>query len=488
MGGILQVIDTSNGRPGAAAAVLAMLCAGLVLFATDAGAAELRIGTSGDYPPYSEAVGKAVDDAPVSYEGFDVALALAYARDRGHRIEFVRFRWSNLRDDLASKKFDIAMSGVTVRPLRSVVGRFTVPLLETGAVVLTRAVERFESINGLDRRKTRIGVNAGGHLEQVAREHFQRATLVFIPENSAVLGALMGYTIDAAITDTIEAPLWQAADPDLGVIGPFTRDRKAYLVRADRPELARDLDQWLLDREADGTLGKLRRQYFGLLKDRAPTTALVALVAALDERLSVMPLVVAAKRERGLPITSRRREKVVLATAIADIRVAEEQAGRAAWPELGVRSLFEAQISAAKQVQLAAGRDPEFEPETPLPQLDGALRPAILRIGNRISWLLTELPDDLDPLWVKQTVRRGLRSRYLSPTSVNEIADALSDLVKAGRQQPAVEGQAAGPSANEEPSEQPGKDGQNEAGSETHQRESPAQDGNLPGDQPVDGQ
>ena len=484
MRGILLVINTSNRRPGGAAALLAMLCAGLVPFATDAAAAKLRIGTSGDYPPYSEAV----DEAPVPYQGFDIALALAYARDRGHRIEFVRFRWSKLRDDLASKKFDIAMSGVTVRPLRSVVGRFTVPLLETGAVVLTRAVERFESIHDLDRRKTRIGVNAGGHLEQVAREHFHSATLVFIRENSAVLEALVGYTIDAAVTDSIEAPLWQAADPELGVIGPFTRDRKAYLVRADRPELARDLDQWLLQREADGTLGKLRRQYFGPLKDRAPTTALVALVAALDERLSLMPWVVAAKREHGLPITSRRREKVVLATAMTDIRAAEEQAGRAAWPEPGVRALFEAQISAAKQVQLAAGRDPEFEPETPLPQLDRALRPAILRIGDRISWLLTELPDDLDPLWVKKTVRRGLRSRDLSPTSVNGIADALSDLVKAGREQPAAQGHAAGPSANEAPSQQSGEDGQNEAGGESHQREPPAQDGNLPGDQPVDGQ
>lgn len=465
-----------------------MLCAGLVLFATDAGAAKLRIGTSGDYPPYSEAVGEAVEDAPVSYEGFDVALALAYARDRGHHIEFVRFRWSDLRKDLASKRFDIAMSGVTVRPLRSVVGRFTIPLLETGAVVLARAIDRFESINDLDRRQTRIGVNAGGHLEQVAREHFQRATLVFIPENSAVLGALIGYTIDAAVSDTIEAPLWLAADPELGVIGPFTRDRKAYLVRADRPELARDLDRWLLEREADGTLDKLRKQYFGRLKDRAPTTALAALVAALDERLSLMPWVVAAKRELTLPITSRGREKVVLATAMADIRAAEEQAGRAPWPEPGVRSLFEAQISAAKQVQLSAGRDPDFEPETPLPQLDGALRPAILRIGDRISWLLTELPDDLDPLWVKKTVRRGLRARYLSPTSVDLIANALSDLVEAGRQQPAVEGQEAGSSANEVTSEQSGEDGQNEAGGETHQRKSPAQNGNLPGNQPVDGQ
>ncbi len=60
------------------------------------------------------------------------------------------------------------------------------------------------------------------------------------------------------MTDTLEAPLWQSLDPELGWLGPFTRDRKAYLVRADRPGLAADLDAWLLARERDGSLARRR--------------------------------------------------------------------------------------------------------------------------------------------------------------------------------------------------------------------------------------
>ena len=48
----------------------------------------LRVGTSGDYAPFS--VATVVDpDEPPERSGFDVAVASAYARDRGLELEFV---------------------------------------------------------------------------------------------------------------------------------------------------------------------------------------------------------------------------------------------------------------------------------------------------------------------------------------------------------------------------------------------------------------
>jgi cyclohexadienyl dehydratase len=113
------------GRRLAAAAALA----GLLLAA--AGAAEpktprLRVGTSGDYAPFSQ------DGKAGELRGFDVAVARAYAEERGLELEFVRFRWPQLLRDLAADRFDVAMSGVTVRPLRSVAGRFSVPSSRAG--------------------------------------------------------------------------------------------------------------------------------------------------------------------------------------------------------------------------------------------------------------------------------------------------------------------------------------------------------------------
>ena len=389
-----------------------------------AGAGVLRVGTSGDYAPFSTQL----PAAPPGYEGFDVTLARAYAQERGLALEFVEFRWPQLAQDLRAGRFDVAMSGVTVAPRRSVVGRFSVPIAESGAVVLLRNPGRFSKLEEVDQRVVRIAVNAGGHLEQVARAHFSRATLVFIPENTAVRDALLGYSVDAAVTDTLEAPLWQSLDPELGLLGPFTRDRKAYLVRADRPGLAADLDAWLLARERDGSLVRLRRRHLGE-KAAAPTaTPLGALFAALDERLSLMPWVAAAKRRDVLPIADPAREAEVIEAALTSLHSAAKRSRAAPPPDEAVRAFFRAQIDAARQLQLAAGRDAPYPPEEPVPDLETELRPALLRIGERIATLLLALPEGLDAAEVQRAAREGLRSPWLQEDARRKLGDAVTKL------------------------------------------------------------
>jgi cyclohexadienyl dehydratase len=403
-----------------------LVCLLALLLAAPAAAERprLRVGTSGDYAPFSVAA----PATPGAYAGFDVALARAYAEERGLAVELVPFRWPELVADLRAGRFDVAMSGVTVRPERSVAGRFSVAVAESGAVVLVRDDGRFDSLEALDRRGVRIAVNAGGHLERAAGAHFQRATLVSIADNEAVLAALESLSVDAVVSDTLEAPLWRARAGDLVQFGPFTRDRKACLVREDRGELAADLDGWLLARERDGTLGRLRREYLGA--GATPTaTPLMALVAAMDERLALMPWVVAAKRRDVRPISDPAREKKVIEAGVAAARAAAERARVEPPPEPALRAFFRAQIDAAVQVQVAVGRAPEPLDEASAPDLERELRPALLRIGERMAPLLLLLPPDLDAAAVDAALRQGLRSPWLSDASRDALARAVLGLL-----------------------------------------------------------
>ena len=88
--------------------------------------------------------------------------------------------------------------------------------------------------------------------------------------------------MDAVLTDTVEASGWQREVPDAIRLGPFTRDRKAVLVAPGAAERIADLDRWLLEREADGTLAALRTEYFGPGPWARTAEPLPALVAALD--------------------------------------------------------------------------------------------------------------------------------------------------------------------------------------------------------------
>jgi cyclohexadienyl dehydratase len=408
--------------PGADLALVALALFALVgvLFATACSApkrslparspvatepAPLRVGTSGDYPPFS------VRNADGSLGGFDVAVALAYARDRGRRVDFVPFRWPELGERLLAGDFDVAMSGVTVRADRLVAGIMTSAVAQAEAVLMTRADR---PRGDFDRPERTIAVNRGGHLERVARARFPRATLVAVDDNRRLPELLQGGQVDALVTDTLEAAIFgltRAADgrdgaptpaadatagprnPARGAYtagvpgdGPFViaarlgRDRKAYWLAPANAALAADLDAWLLAREQDGLLPELRVRHLGSPSLSAPPVesalapAVDGLVDLVARRLMLMPSVAAAKRAAGLPIEDRAREAAV----------EEAAAGRAAADGLAApeyRALIRAEIAAAKAVQSATSTGEA--PSNAAPLLT-AVRTAIERIDAAI--------------------------------------------------------------------------------------------------------
>ena len=374
--------------------LLLAACAG-----RDAAPSTLRVGTSGDYAPFSTLAPDGVRG------GFDVELVRAFARERGLRVRWVPFRWATLERDFAAGRFDLVGGGVTVRPERSLAGRFSVPTASAGAVALVREAG---GPNALERAGVRIAVNQGGHLERVARRLFPAARLVPVTPNSAVREALLAGEADAALTDTLEAPHWLAGTSGLRALGPYTRDWKAWWLPAASAERAREIDGWLLAREADGTLAALRREHLGAAGPTA--TPLVALAAAVEERLALMPLVAEAKRASGAPVHAPAQEAAVIAAA----------------PE-PTRALFAALIEAAREVQAhtLAGSPAA----APVPDLDGVLRPALARISERIAELAVRLPPDLE-LGDARAALAPIELPGLSLAARARIAAALVEVAK----------------------------------------------------------
>jgi cyclohexadienyl dehydratase len=231
------------------------------------------------------------------------------------------------------------------------------------------------------------------------------------------------------VTDTAEAPAWEGDAGDVVRLGPFTRDRKAFLVRADADELAADLDGWILERERDGTLARLRREHLGA-SGQPLATPLSALLAAVDERLSLMPIVAVVKRSAGVPLEVPEREEIVLDRATTSALAAAHRADVRAPSSLDIRSFFRVQMEAAKQVQRKAVQDAAYAPDSPLPDLDRDLRPALLRIGERIARLSILLPGNLEPASVRAAAEDALRAPYLRNASRRAIADAVVDLTR----------------------------------------------------------
>ena len=431
-GGPLRADDARSGssrwRVALAVSIgLGLTILGKVAFADEDEPAQiLRVGTSGDYAPFSIQSGRA--DAGWKPEGFDIEVARAYARDRGLQIEWVRFRWPNLVNDLEADRFDIAMSGVTVRPERSLAGRFSVPVATSGAVVLVPKGSRLRALGSLDDAGVRIAVNRGGHLERVTRAHFPRAQIIAVSNNQAVLATLAQDHADAVVTDTLEAPHWERQLPGVTRLGPFTRDTKAYLAGKNQGALATDLDTWLLQREADQTLEGLRRRSLGQLLARPPAEPVAALLAAIDERLDLMPGVAEAKRGAGGAVEDREREAIVIERALEAAQKARPAGDPRSVNAAALRALFRAQMEAAKDIQVAVLASPPPDDVGKPADLRAELRPALGRIGDRIAWLVVRLPANPNPTSLRKRTRLALAKHGLSDARLGEIADAIAGI------------------------------------------------------------
>jgi cyclohexadienyl dehydratase len=134
-----------------------------------------------------------------------------------------------------------------------------------------------------------------------------------------------------------------------------------------------------------------------------------------------------------LPIADPAREAKVIEAALTGVRAAAKRSHAAPPPDEAVRAFFRAQIDAARQAQLAVGRDPSYQPEEPVPDLQAELRPALLRIGERIAALLLALPEGLDAAEVQRAAHDGLRSPWLQEDTRRALANAVTALSKQPR-------------------------------------------------------
>jgi cyclohexadienyl dehydratase len=335
----------------------------------------LRVGVSGDYQPFSLCSEQLTD-----CRGFDVDVAQRVAADLGVRLELVRFRWPELRADLSAGKFDVAMSGVTLRPERTLTATFTRPYTVAQAVVLIADRARFPSLAAVDQAGVRVAVNAGGHLEQVARAYFRTATVQPTAKNLSLPDLVVTKQAEALVTDSLEALHFLAAHPTLSALPGFGRDRKVYLLRRSDTAVREWLDTWLVAREEDGFLQTLRTRWFGGATHATPPS-LSALFACLDLRLALMPAVADYKRRFNIPVTDQQQEQAVLQQVAA-------QARKAKLDEQKVQQLFRAQIELAKQVQRAFLQDQQGRLVFPAwaqgLDLTTDIRPALLELGTRI--------------------------------------------------------------------------------------------------------
>jgi len=210
----------------------------------------LRIGTTGDYAPFSHR-----DDGATAFSGIDIDLGHDLAESLGVQAEFVLTSWPGLLADLAAGHFDIAMSGVSRTLPRQRLGFLSQPYYVDGKTPIARCADRrrFGSLAGIDRPGVRVVVNPGGTNERFLDEQIRVATKVLHPDNRTIFAEILEGRADVMFTDRIEVELQRARNPALcsTMKGNLTYQEKAYLMPQD-PHWLAFVDTWLALRLAEG--------------------------------------------------------------------------------------------------------------------------------------------------------------------------------------------------------------------------------------------
>ncbi len=201
----------------------------------------LRVGTTGDYSPYS-------DDRDGGLRGLDIELAQALAKAWGVSVVFVRTSWPTLMEDLGQRRFDLAASGISITPARRQHADFSAAYLFDGKTPIARRADaaRFSTLDAIDQPGVRIIVNPGGTNEVFAREHIKRATITLHPDNRSIFEEIVAGRADVMITDGVEVRLQMRRHPELRgtMVELFTRAGKAILLSSGS-ELTARVDAWL---------------------------------------------------------------------------------------------------------------------------------------------------------------------------------------------------------------------------------------------------
>ena len=160
--------------------------------------------------------------------------------------------------DLEAGRYDIAMSGVSRNLKRQREAYFSAAYHKGGKtpITLCKHINRFNSLEKIDKESTSIIVNPGGTNERFVDSQIHHAKKVLHSDNRTIFDEILNGRADLMITDGIEVQLKSSQHKGLCAAMPgeyLTYLDKGYLMPQDE-KLKNYVDLWLSTRLADGTV------------------------------------------------------------------------------------------------------------------------------------------------------------------------------------------------------------------------------------------
>ena len=226
---------------------------------------EIRVGTSGDYPPFSY-----LNLQTNQYEGMDIALAQKLGEALVAKVIFVRFKWPELNADLMADKFDIAMGGIGRNVARGKIFAYSNSYMTFGTCPLVRKGNegKYPDFAAIDKSGVKVILNQGGINDRYFTPLLKQATILRHNKNEEIALKVKDGTADVWITDNVEALYYAQKFPELVAVNPkktFTVGTKGYMIRQGDQIFLNWLNLWLEQMFLQGEVQKLEQEWLGTI-------------------------------------------------------------------------------------------------------------------------------------------------------------------------------------------------------------------------------
>ena len=232
--------------------------------------AELRlvVGTSGVFEPFSYYVG-------TELRGYDIELACRFAAWLGATPEFKVYDYGAIVAAAQTGDVDCVFAGLFTTPEREEALRFSVPTYFDEITLMVRDPDAAPQVSEADWRDyngKRLGVMTGPLMEDAAAKYFPDSEYLYLNSYPDCIAALLAGKIDAFLGDEPELKSIHAEQPDIDYIHDnITANNYCFAFRKDDPKsaaLCAELNAFLAQSRADGTMQELEEIWFGVDEER----------------------------------------------------------------------------------------------------------------------------------------------------------------------------------------------------------------------------
>ena len=198
--------------------------------------------------------------------GFEIDVATKVAEDIGVKIEFVPTAWDGIIPALISGKFDVIISGMSIKPSRNLTVNFTSPYAHSGLqIAASKKAANGWTMDQFNASKAEIACRRGSTACSDGKRLFPKARFLQFDDDAQSFQEVINGNAHAVLSSAPKPAFWTIQQPN-ALYRPTTENltttNEGFALRKGDPDAINWFNNWILVNESSGWLPERHNFWF----------------------------------------------------------------------------------------------------------------------------------------------------------------------------------------------------------------------------------